>query len=131
MLLQPPQRTPAEPPVLTTTALPPARWHEHHLILRIALSLGPNAPFTAYAVSGGKCAGAPAGTGSKMAALSKAARSECAALAEVRQRWDVAYKDVLVMLVTKAADLEGPLRVGEDLVAEQEMVPVLGEGAHS
>ncbi|KAJ7263065.1 hypothetical protein C8J57DRAFT_1231664 [Mycena rebaudengoi] len=62
---------------------PPARWHEHRLILRIALSLGPNTPFTAYAVSGGECAGAPAGTGNKTAALSEATRSEGAALAEI------------------------------------------------
>ncbi|KAJ7234473.1 hypothetical protein C8J57DRAFT_1729108 [Mycena rebaudengoi] len=103
MLLQPPQRTPAELPVLTSTALPPARWHEHRLILRIALSLGPNAPFTAE--------------------WGRVCWSEGTPLAaEVRQRRDVAYEDVLVMLVTKAADLEGPLRMGEDLVAEQEMV---------
>ncbi|KAJ7237001.1 hypothetical protein C8J57DRAFT_1247500 [Mycena rebaudengoi] len=88
---------------------PPARWHKDRLvILRMVLSLGPNVLFTAHAVSGGERAGAPAGTGRKTAALSEATRSQGAALAAgVQQRRDVAHEDVLVMLVTKAVDLEG------------------------
>ncbi|KAJ7272906.1 hypothetical protein C8J57DRAFT_1715236 [Mycena rebaudengoi] len=95
----------------------------------MALSLGPNALFMAHAVSGGECAGAPAGMAARWR---HSAKSEGAALtAEVRQRRDVAYEDALVMLVTKATDLEEPLRVGEGLVAEQgsKWFPRWGRGA--